>query len=345
MLSRQQDTLFLTKKLDQEPCQDIIFRSKLADIVIPNHLPLTDYVFQRFSGNGDGDSTATCLIDSATGRIFTYANVQINSQRVAVGIHRLGIRQRDTVMLLLPNSPEFAFSFLAVAYLGAVTTTANPLYTQAEIARQANASATKMIITKQCYRIHLVFNLFSVRFGSDSFGFGSVRIVNVGTRKYPEKVRFSFGSGSGSDSSGMMLYVYIINIFIYSGTRSVLGSVPVRFGYFGYKNIGTVWVFEGISPVLVMELIQRYKVTVVPVAPSVVLAFVKSQETERYDLSSVRMMISGAATLRKELEEAVLPKFPNAIFGQVRLGYFLYKLSSSLSRKFSYFLYKLKCKK
>ncbi|XP_013624266.1 PREDICTED: 4-coumarate--CoA ligase 4-like [Brassica oleracea var. oleracea] len=223
MLSRQQDTLFLTKKLDQEPCQDIIFRSKLADIVIPNHLPLTDYVFQRFSGNGDGDSTATCLIDSATGRIFTYANVQINSQRVAVGIHRLGIRQRDTVMLLLPNSPEFAFSFLAVAYLGAVTTTANPLYTQAEIARQANASATKMIITKQCY---------------------------------------------------------------------------------------------GISPVLVMELIQRYKVTVVPVAPSVVLAFVKSQETERYDLSSVRMMISGAATLRKELEEAVLPKFPNAIFGQ-----------------------------
>ncbi|CDY48877.1 BnaA03g36160D [Brassica napus] len=151
MLSRQQETLFLTKKLDQEPCQDIIFRSKLPDIFIPNHLSLTDYVFQRFSGNGDGDSTATCLIDSATGRIFTYADVQINSQRVAVSIHRLGIRQRDTVMLLLPNSPEFAFSFLAVAYLGAVTTTANPLYTQAEIARQANASAAKMIITKQCY--------------------------------------------------------------------------------------------------------------------------------------------------------------------------------------------------
>ena len=29
-----------------------------------------------------------------------------------------------------------------------------------------------------------------------------------------------------------MLYVYIINIFIYSGTHSVLGS----FGYFRYKN-------------------------------------------------------------------------------------------------------------
>ena len=51
-----------------------------------------------------------------------------------------------------------------------------------------------------------------------------------------------------------MLYVYIINIFIYSGTRSVLGSVPVRFGYFGYKNIGTVRIFEGISPVPVLGI-------------------------------------------------------------------------------------------
>ena len=56
-----------------------------------------------------------------------------------------------------------------------------------------------------------------------------------------------------------MLYVYIINIFIYSGTRSVLGSVPVRFGYFGYKNIGTVRVFEDIDPVLVSGISVRFR--------------------------------------------------------------------------------------
>ena len=56
-----------------------------------------------------------------------------------------------------------------------------------------------------------------------------------------------------------MLYVYIINIFIYSGTRSVLGSVPVRFGYFGYKNIGTVRVFEGIGPVPVSGISVRFR--------------------------------------------------------------------------------------
>ena len=55
-----------------------------------------------------------------------------------------------------------------------------------------------------------------------------------------------------------MLYVYIINIFIYSGTRSVLGSVP-GFGYFGYKNIGTVRIFEGISPVSVSGILVRFR--------------------------------------------------------------------------------------
>ncbi|KAF2599679.1 hypothetical protein F2Q68_00009326 [Brassica cretica] len=380
MLSRQQDTLFLTKKLDQEPCQDIIFRSKLPDIVIPNHLPLTDYVFQRFSG--DGDSTATCLIDSATGRIFTYANVQINSQRVAAGIHRLGIRRRDTVMLLLPNSPEFAFSFLAVAYLGAVTTTANPLYTQAEIARQANASAANMIITKQCYvnkLIHLqndgvLIVCVDDENGTVSLGEGCVSFTEL-TRadetelSKPEispddTVAIPYSSGTTGLPKGVMITHKGLVTSIaqkvdgenpnlnFTGDDVIICFLPMFHTYAfnalilsAMRTGAAVLIVPRFELTLVMELIQRYKVTVVPVVPPVVLAFVKSQETERYDLSSVRMMISGAATLRKELEEAVLLKFPNAIFGQVRLGYFLYKLSSSLSRKFSYFLYKLKCKK
>lgn len=39
-----------------------------------------------------------------------------------------------------------------------------------------------------------------------------------------------------------MLYVYIVNIWIPV-------RFSVRFGYFGYKNIGTIEIFEGFGPV------------------------------------------------------------------------------------------------
>ncbi|CAN1140179.1 4-coumarate--CoA ligase 1 [Linum perenne] len=65
-----------------------------------------------------------------------------------------------------------------------------------------------------------------------------------------------------------------------------------------------------------LELIQRYRVTIAPMVPPVVLAIAKSSETEKYDLSSIRMLKSGAAPLGNELEDIVGAKFPNARLGQ-----------------------------
>ena len=56
-----------------------------------------------------------------------------------------------------------------------------------------------------------------------------------------------------------MLYVYIVNIFIYSGTRLVFGFGSSSVRLFGYKNIETVWVFEGIGPVPVSGISVRFR--------------------------------------------------------------------------------------
>ena len=126
---------------------DLIFRSKLPDIYIPKHLPLHSYCFENISEF----SSRPCLINGANDQIYTYAEVELTCRKVAVGLNKLGIQQKDTIMILLPNSPEFVFAFMGASYLGAISTMANPLFTPAEVVKQAKASSAKIIITQSCF--------------------------------------------------------------------------------------------------------------------------------------------------------------------------------------------------
>ena len=66
-----------------------------------------------------------------------------------------------------------------------------------------------------------------------------------------------------------------------------------------------------------MELIQKYKVTIAPFVPPIVLAIAKNPDLDKFDLSSIRIVLSGAAPMGKDLEETLRAKLPNAKLGQV----------------------------
>jgi len=131
----------------QKDLQEFIFRSKLPDIYIPNHLPLHTYCFENLSQFKD----RPCLINGANGVTYTYSEVELTARKVASGLDKVGIKQGEVIMLLLQNCPEFAFAFLGASYIGAVSTTANPFFTPAEVAKQAKASNAKLIITQALY--------------------------------------------------------------------------------------------------------------------------------------------------------------------------------------------------
>ncbi|RCV07905.1 hypothetical protein SETIT_1G283300v2 [Setaria italica] len=65
-----------------------------------------------------------------------------------------------------------------------------------------------------------------------------------------------------------------------------------------------------------LEGIQRWRVTMAAVVPPLVLALAKNPALEKYDLSSIRIVLSGAAPLGKELVDALRARVPQAIFGQ-----------------------------
>lgn len=124
-----------------------IFRSKLPDIYIPNHLPLHTYCFEKLSSVSD----KPCLIVGSTGKSYTYGETHHICRRVAAGLYKMGIRKGDVIMILLQNSAEFVFSFMGASMIGAVSTTANPFYTSQEIYKQLQSSGAKLIITHSHY--------------------------------------------------------------------------------------------------------------------------------------------------------------------------------------------------
>ncbi|CAF2056701.1 hypothetical protein Bca4012_098740 [Brassica carinata] len=324
---------------------DVIFRSKLPDIYIPNHLPLHDYIFQNISEF----ASKPCLINGPTGHVYTYSEVHVASRRIAAGFQKLGVNQNDVVMILLSNCPEFVLSFLAASFRGATATAANPFFTPAEIAKQAKASNSKLIVTESRYvdKIKDLQNDGVIIVCTDEepspIPEGCLRFTELTQSTEIETVEISsddvvalpYSSGTTGLPKGVMLthkglvtsvaqQVDGDNPNLYFHSDDVILCVLPMFHIYALNSIMLCGLRVGASILimpkfeinLLLELIQRCKVTVAPMVPPIVLAMAKSPETEKYDLSSIRVVKSGAAPLGKELEDAVSAKFPNAKLGQ-----------------------------
>lgn len=72
-----------------------------------------------------------------------------------------------------------------------------------------------------------------------------------------------------------------------------------------------LWKFE---PRLYLECIQNYKVVVISVPPPIVVFLAKTPLFDQYDLSSLKIIMSGGAPLTLETEEQVKKRFKDEIF-------------------------------
>lgn len=113
---------------------------------LPN-LDIATHVLSHFPPPEQAERRVA-LIDSATSHRVTYAQLHRSITRLAAGLHHgLGVRKGDVVFVLSTNSLLYPTICLAVLYIGAVITTANPVNTEAEIIKQVRDSGAVLAIS------------------------------------------------------------------------------------------------------------------------------------------------------------------------------------------------------
>ncbi len=86
------------------------------------------------------------VIDGASGRIYSYAELNSDANRMANALQSLGIKKGDRVALYLPNIPEFIVTFLAIAKTGAISVPFNTMLKKREIEYIMNHSGARLLV-------------------------------------------------------------------------------------------------------------------------------------------------------------------------------------------------------
>jgi acyl-CoA synthetase (AMP-forming)/AMP-acid ligase II len=312
----------------------MIFKSPYPDVEIPEGA-LTEFLIERMQPYGE----KTALIDGPSGRSYTFNQLIGAIRRVAAGLQRRGFQKGDVLAIYSPNLPEYTIAFHAVSLVGGVVTTINPLYTADECAHQLIDANARYLVTISLFlenakkaaeksNIEEIFT-FDPLAGVTPFmalaqSEGQPSLVTINPRE--DLVVLPYSSGTTGLPKGVMLthHNIVSNMAQCEGITgfnlvgvddTVLGLLPF-FHIYGMVVImnmslaqgATVVTMPRFEPELFLSLIEKHKVTRINLVPPVLLLLAKHPLVDKYDLSSLKEVTSGAAPLGEELAEAVVQR-------------------------------------
>jgi long-chain acyl-CoA synthetase len=80
-------------------------------------------------------------------RNLTFADLEVESNRLAHGLRALGLESGDRLGIFMTNCPEVEVAFYAASKLGAVGCPLNSAYREREVTYQLNSAGARMLIT------------------------------------------------------------------------------------------------------------------------------------------------------------------------------------------------------
>ncbi|RDD39450.1 4-coumarate--CoA ligase 1 [Trichoplax sp. H2] len=322
------------------------------DCKLPEDLNLVDFIFEYFDKYGDREA----VVDAASGRCYTYAQIRGLARKFASALTRRGLQKGDTVAVYSPNIPEYPIVFFGIIIAGGTITTCNPLYTPKELSHQLHLAEAKHIFTvnlfaekaKEAASLSKISNIYVL--GSPTGdGITSFQELLADDGSYLKEVKFDvredvavlpFSSGTTGLPKGVMLthHNIVSNVsqatikgFFYVNTDDTILALLPWFHIYGMVTI----LFAGLrfgakiismarfEPKAFLETIQKHKITIAPIVPPIAVFLSKHPLVDSFDVSSLKDVISAAAPLGKETQAALGTR----LGVNVRQGYGMTELS------------------
>ncbi|MBV6695843.1 AMP-binding protein [Kitasatospora aureofaciens] len=92
------------------------------------------------------------LVDRATARRWTYAELAADVDALALGLFDLGIAKGDRVGIWAPNCAEWTLTQYATAKLGAILVTVNPAYRSHELEYVLNQAGIRLLVAAPTFK-------------------------------------------------------------------------------------------------------------------------------------------------------------------------------------------------
>ncbi|XP_042060269.1 4-coumarate--CoA ligase-like 1 [Salvia splendens] len=318
--------------------EEIIFRSKFPAVEVPKDVTLPEFVLSGIEPYLDN----VAVVDSITGKGYTYREVKRNVYRFSKALRSLGLRKGRVVVVLLPNVAEYATLALGIMAAGGVFSGANPNGHASEIKSQVEAADAKLIVTDgSTYHKVKDLGVPVIIQGEDRIE-GTINCEELleatdkaNTLFIQEKLlqtdlcALPFSSGTTGLSKGVMLshenLVANLCSTLFSvgpeliGQVSTLGLIPFFhiYGLTGIccatiKNKGKVVVMQRYELRLFLSALISHGVTFAPIVPPIMLGLVKNPIVDEFDLTklALRSVMTAAAPLAPEILNAFERKFP-----------------------------------
>ncbi len=282
-------------------------------------------------------------------RYYTFSGVRDAAIAFGEGLCDLWDWQRkDVLAIYAPNDVDFASIVYGVFYAGGIVSPANPGYSPDELAFQLKNAGAKALVTTKAFlkpaqkaaeqagiSPNRIILLGSEKDESHSTKhWTNIRKASRSTRYRRRKLNpekdlafLVYSSGTTGLPKGVMLShrnivadLCLIKACVghsySSGNDKILGVLPF-FHIYGLTGLIHQPLQRGIEEVVMpafdlkkfLEAIQKHKITFIYVAPPVIVRLARDPTVPNYDLSSVRMITSGAAPLTQELVDTVHKKF------------------------------------